>query len=449
MKSKRPNVLIVFGDQWRAHATGYGGDPNVRTPNLDRLAEESVNFTNAVAGCPVCSPYRASLITGRHPLTHGVFMNDVCLNNEAVSMAQAFAAADYDTAYIGKWHLDGHGRTSFIPRERRQGFDFWKALECTHKYNDSEYFGDENVRLKWNGYDAFAQTREAERYIREHDTSKPFLMVLSWGPPHAPYQTAPQQYRDLYEPDKLELRPNVPEEVEAEARTDLAGYYAHITALDNCVGQLISTLDAGELAEDTIVLFTSDHGDMLGSHGHRKKQRPWDESIRVPFLLRYPGRLGRDAKTFDSPIDAPDVMPTLLGLCDVGIPETAEGLDYSGMMLGGEDPSDKAAVIACYQPFGQYRRDVHGGREYRGLRTPRYTYVRDLEGPWLLYDNDEDPYQLLNLVGNSEHAPLQVELDGILNRKLEERGDEFLPGPEYLERWGYVVDETGTVPYTA
>ena len=126
---KRPNIVFVFGDQWRAQATGYAGNSTVRTPNLDRLAAESVNFAHAVAGCPVCSPYRASLLTGQYPLTHGVFVNDVYLQPNPQSLAHAFADNGYATAYIGKWHVDGHGRSSDIPPERRQGFEYWKVLE--------------------------------------------------------------------------------------------------------------------------------------------------------------------------------------------------------------------------------------------------------------------------------------------------------------------------------
>ncbi len=144
---RKPNVVFIFADQWRAQAAGYAGNRDVRTPNLDKLAGQGVNFSNAVSCCPVCSPLRASLMTGRYPLSHGVFLNDVRLSNEAVSVAQAFGAAGYKTGYIGKWHLDGNSRTAFIPRERRQGFEFWKAFGCTHNYNNSFYYGDENVRL--------------------------------------------------------------------------------------------------------------------------------------------------------------------------------------------------------------------------------------------------------------------------------------------------------------
>ena len=444
---RRPNVVLVFADQWRADATGYAGDPNVKTPHLDKLAAESVNLTRAVAGCPVCAPYRASLITGQFPLTHGVFTNDVHLGDDAVSLAEACKAGGYDTAYIGKWHIDGRGRSNFIPRRSRQGFDYWKVLECTHRYNESAYYGDTNEKLMWDGYDAIAQTRDAIGYIRDHAAgAKPFLLVLSWGPPHAPYQTAPKKYRAMFDADKIKLRPNVPAEAAAKAREDLAGYYAHIAALDDCMGEIVAAL-AKAGAADTILVFTSDHGDMLGSHGGQKKQQPWDESIRVPFLLRWPAGLGAKGRAIDMPLDAPDIMPTLLGLCGVEVPKTVEGADFSAVLAGKAKPTNDAALITCPDPFGQWARRF-GGREYRGVRTRRHTYVRDLTGPWLLFDNQTDPYQLDNLVNRPAHAKVQAELEAKLAARLKATRDEFLPGAEYIRKWGYKVDKTGTVPYT-
>ncbi|KKM64443.1 hypothetical protein LCGC14_1501340 [marine sediment metagenome] len=422
------------------------GDANAITPNIDRLAGRSVNFVNAVAGCPVCCPYRASLLTGRFPLTHGVFTNDVHLGNDAVSIARAYAAGGYDTGYIGKWHVDGHGRSALIPKDRRQGFDYWKVLECTHNYNRSAYYGDEDVKRFWDGYDAIAQTRDACGYIRDHAGAKPFALMLSWGPPHAPYHTAPEKYRKLFEGRTLKLRPNVPERFHAQAAKDLAGYYAHIAALDDCVGMLVDALDRAGIADDTLLVLTSDHGDMLYSQGQVKKQQPYDESIRVPFLLRYPALLGAKGRTFDTPIDAPDIMPTLLGLCGIDVPATVEGTDFSPAVRGASAPANDAVLITCPDPFGQWPR-AKGGREYRGVRTARHTYVRTLEGPWLLFDNAKDPYQQDNLVDRPEHKAIQQQLEAILTRKLTETKDRFRPGAEYIKKWGYTVDETGTVPY--
>tara|TARA_B100002003_G_scaffold249849_1_gene287317 strand:+ start:238 stop:1611 length:1374 start_codon:yes stop_codon:yes gene_type:complete len=453
---KKPNIVFVFGDQWRAQATGYAGNPTVKTPHLDRFATESINLTQAVSGYPVCSPARASLLTGQFPLTHGVFVNDVHLDNSTVSIAQAFKQGGYQTSYIGKWHVDGHGRSNYIPPERRQGFEDWKVLECTHNYNQSAYYsGNSDQKLFWDGYDAIDQTKAAEDYIRQHRNSdQPFLLMISWGGPHAPYQTAPEEYRELYQPENIPLRPNVPVEAAKQAKEDIAGYYAHCTVLDDCMGSLLATIETENIKEDTIVVFTSDHGDMLGSQGLIKKQKPWEESIRIPFLLRYPALFDLEGKQVpDAMIGMQDMMPTLLGLSQLPIPEGVEGIDYSGFLQGSKNPSDSTALLACYHPFGQWRSGMDGGpyeftgREFRGIRTNHHTYVRSLQGPWLLYDNLNDPYQLDNLVDLPQHLPLQDDLDQQLQRKLDQRKDQFLSGMEYINTWGYTVDERGTVPY--
>ena len=447
MSNSKPNVVFVFGDQWRAQATGYAGDPNVKTPHLDRLKAQSVDFTHAIAGCPVCSPYRASLLTGQYPDRHGIFLNDVCLQPEGATLGECFRDAGYRTAYIGKWHLDGHGRRRFIPRERRLGFEHWLVCECTHDYNNSVYYADTDEALKWEGYDAAMQTRAAEAYIRETAPGPdPFFLVLSWGPPHNPYETAPEQFRAMYQPENIELHPNVPPEAADQARQDLAGYYAHISALDAQIGSLLETLDVAGVADDTLFVFTSDHGDMIGCQGLQRKQHAYDESIRVPFLMRWPSGLGNEGREVDAPINAPDLMPTLLGLCGIASPETVQGDDFSPCIRGEAPAPADAALLACYVPFGEYPRQK-GGAEYRGLRTRRHTYVRTLAGPMLLFDNDIDPHQQNNLCDTPDCADLQRDLDAQLDAKLAGAGDEFLQSEDYIERWGYEVDDKLTVPY--
>ena len=236
------------------------------------------------------------------------------------------------------------------------------------------------------------------------------------------------------------MRKNVPSEDREKALEDYRGYYAHMTALDDCLGELMQTLEATGLAENTILVYTSDHGDMLHSRGAMKKQQPWDESLRVPFLLRWPDKLKNHPREITMPLDTPDIMPTLLGLANVAIPDEVEGIDRSAVILGKEEPdAEHAALISCPSPFGQWQR-ANGGREYRGVRTTRYTYCRDLNGPWLLYDNDSDPFQMENFVNQPEHAALQAKLDARLDALLKKTRDDFLPGPELIKRCGYVVD---------
>ncbi len=447
--ARPPNILLVVADQWRAQAFGYAGDPNVRTPHFDRFERESVHFTQAVSGMPVCTPMRATLQTGQRPQTHGLFLNDVPLSLSAVTLAKELKAAGYATGMIGKWHIDGHGRSNYIPPERRQGFDYWKVLECTHAYNRSPYYADGPEKLMWDGYDALAQTRDAQQFIRDRAKAapaKPFFLQLAWGPPHNPYETAPEKYRAMYSADKIQLRPNVPPSHAVASRVALAGYYAHCTALDDCFAELLRTLDEAGVADNTIIVFTSDHGDMIGSHAQQRKQRPWEESVRVPMLWRLPKSLGIAPRRTAATLNTEDIMPTLLALCGRPIPQSVEGFDFTAHLRGGADPSGGATVIRCTSPFGEFQRDA-GGKEYRQVRTARYSYVRDLAGPWLLFDHQTDPHELNNLVGKPEHAKLQAELEALLKKKLAEQKDEFLPGPDYIAKWGYKIDARGTVPY--
>jgi len=446
--TRKPNIIFIIVDQWRAQATGYSGDKNVGTPHLDRLASQSINVKNAVSGMPVCTPYRASLITGQYPLTTGVFMNDVMLDTSKTTMAKVFRKNGYNTGFIGKWHIDGHGRKSYIPENRRQGFEYWKALECTHEYNNSMYYtGNSEKKLIWDGYDAIAQTDDACNYITEQSkASKPFLLFVSVGPPHDPYQTAPEKYRAMYENKEFKINANVPAQFREKVQKDMKGYYSHIAALDDCIGKIWQTIKIAGIENNTILVFTADHGDLLGAHGSWNKQQPYEESIRVPFLIHYPAAFGIKEKTTTVLLNTPDIMPTLLGFTNIAVPASVEGKDLSQVLLGKRKDNIAETMISCVQPFGQWNRKA-GGREYRGIVTKQFTYVRDLKGAWLLFDNVKDPFQLNNLIGQASSQHIQQDLDSRLTKMLRERKDDFRPGMEYVKKWNYVVDENETVPY--
>jgi arylsulfatase A-like enzyme len=445
---EKPNVLYILVDQWRAQATGYAGDVNAITPNLDKLARESINVRNAISGMPVCTPYRASLMTGKYPLSTGIFMNDVQLDTNATTIAKVFSNANYTTGFVGKWHIDGHGRSSYIPPTRHQGFNYWKTLECTHNYNNSAYYdGNSSEKEFWDGYDALEQTKDVIQFLDKNaNKEKPFFMMLSIGSPHDPYQTAPEEFKKLYKNKDIVINPNVPEENRAKVLEDLKGYYAHISAIDYGIGLLWEKLKELNIDNNTLIIFTSDHGDLLGAHGGWNKQQPYQESIKIPFLIHYPNALKRQEQESDILLNSPDIMPTILGLCNIDIPNAVEGLDFSSVLLGKAKSTVKYSLISCVQPFGQWDRKK-GGKEYRGVTNGNYTYTRDLEGPWLLFDNQKDPYQLNNLVNLPEYRQLQKSMDKALSVELKKRNDEFLPGMKYIKKWNYVVDETETVPY--
>ncbi len=243
----------------------------------------------------------------------------------------------------------------------------------------------------------------------------------------------------MYSPGQIEVRPNVPDELRGKARKDIAGYYAHIAALDDCMKELQAAVKESGEEDNTIFVFTSDHGDMLYSHGEVKKQKPWDESLMVPFLLRYPEKLGKTQKIVDTPINTPDILPTLLGLSGIEIPASVQGSDYSKIITGEKKPENEAVLIQCPVPFHQWNYS-RGGREYRGVRTSRFTYARDLNGPWLLYDNKLDPYQMNNLIGLDEYVFIRSDLEKQLQELLQKTNDKFLSGAEYMKMRNYTWD---------
>ncbi len=447
-----PNLLFVFADQWTYWALGCNGNPEVRTPRIDQFAAESVNCINAISSCPVCTPARASLLTGLRPDRHGLFINDAPLDPSLPSFGKHFAAAGYDTAYVGKWHVNGHGRSVYIPPERRHGFRYFKALECTHNYPKSRYFDNDDATPRfWEGYDAFAQTDDLIGWMQNReDDHQPFCAVLSWGPPHNPYETAPEAYRLGYDPAALTPRDNVPEADQPRCREILAGYYAHCEALDTAFGRLLDAIDAMGCRDNTVVVFTSDHGDMLKSHGMIEKQCPFEESLRIPYLIRAPWVLpaGTVNRTV---IEFADSWPTLAGLCGLPDHEPIQTKDQSAHLIAGTVPDENAGLYASYVPFATWIQqqnipELFRAREARGLRTERHLYVESLEGPWLLYDCQEDPYQMQNLVDAPAFTSLREELATRLKARLADEKDNFLPCKNYITQWGYQVDEMNAIP---
>jgi len=444
---RKPNIVFVLTDQWRAQATGYSGDPNLigKTPNLDEIANTGINFRNAVSTTPVCTPYRAALLTGQYPTTTGMIFNDLHLPTEAYTMAEMFRESGYTTAYIGKWHLDGMIRDQYTPPERRQGFEYWKALEVSHEYNKLFYYeGDNPEKKQWPGYGPWAETDDAISYIERHaDGDKPFLLVLAVGAPHFPHNSAPEEMQALFSPEDIVLRGNVTDEFEESARIEAAGYYAHIAAMDAAIGKLRDAIEQAGIADDTIFVFTSDHGEMMGSQGWRPKQKQvaWAESVKIPFLLQYPARFGSKKITVDAPINTPDILPTLLSMAGIPTPSGVEGEDMSYAIGDDDAAKDKAALIMNVSPFaGDFD-------EYRGIYTSRYAYIETLDGPSRLFDMDNDPLQMKNLVDSAEHKALQEQLELELQRELAKVGDDFMPRQYYIDKWNYKLNESGHIPY--
>ncbi|HEC44236.1 MAG TPA: DUF4976 domain-containing protein [Bacteroides sp.] len=434
----KPNVIFILTDQWRASALGYMGNDIVQTPHIDQLAGSGISFKNAVSVLPVCTPYRASLMTGRYPTSTGMFINDLYLPSEELCMAEIFNESGYNTAYLGKWHLDGHGRRSYVSPERRQGWMLWKGSEADHHYPKEHYYdNDDPVMKHWKGYSTYAIADEARRYMQEHSgDEKPFCLFVSIGTPHFPHQTAPEEYMEMYAPEKLKLRPNVPDEMSADALKELQGYYAHCTATDKAIGEIIGEIRTLGIFDNSIIVFTSDHGEMMGSHniGPKMKHAAYSESSSIPFLITYPGIGEQAGKVAEAALTTPDILPSLLSLSNIDIPETIEGYDLSHIMKSPQLEPERAALYMNVAPFGS----MYGIDEYRAIRTASYTFVKTPAGPSMLFDNKKDPFQLNNLVNEVAFSDIQSNLDNEMKQELARIGEtEINPREYYLKKFGY------------
>jgi arylsulfatase A-like enzyme len=397
-------------------------------------------FTDAVSTCPLCVPARATIFTGRYPQSTTVIANRFALPDKEESFAKPLNAAGYQTGNIGKWHLDGRNGNrydtpegEFIPEERRHGFQFWYGANITHNHYLINHYTGKDTHIYKYGWQPDHQTDVAIDFIKRH-REEPFALFVSWTPPHPATKHnaelnkisdkgqyfAPEKYEKMYESVTSTGRPNY-------AATErvlgaIPGYYGSITSLDENFGRLMQTLEQEGLAEDTIVVFTADHGDMMGSHADLGKHIWYEESIGIPFLIRWPSKIktGRESTVFSQL----DFMPTLLGLMDVEIPEAVQGTDFSPLLLGQPMKTPDAAYI--YQdgelPW------------WRCVRTNRYSYVVSQGGKGkknaqierVLYDLKNDPYQMNPIVKGQGHDQTMEELERKMASWLEAVDDPFL-----------------------
>ncbi len=395
-----PNLLWIVTTQWRAQACGYADDPNARTPCLDALARESVNYAQAVTPHPFGPFARAALLTGVPSPQNGVRDYFDPLPAGARTIAHELHDRGYATAFFGKWHLAKRDPTAplvgeahakmIVPPEARGGFEFWEGFESGFLLNDPWLHGSRLERpQKFAGYQSDVVGGRAADWLREQDPNakipkpnktQPWFAVVSLEAPHPPYD-APAAGITARDPLEIILPSNVPRggEAEAKARRELAGYYAHIEATDRAIGRLL----AGVTREDTIVVFTSVHGDLHGAHGLFRKGWPQEESIRVPLLVRTPGETPRCDGSAISLLNLPE-----LTLAKIERRESKIENKFARISM----PSVVALPHQC-------------DRVWRGARTPTRKLVLNADGsPWLFFDLAGDPLELKNLAGDPAHA---------------------------------------------
>lgn len=434
---QKPNVLFVLTDQWRYSAFSHADDADalVQTPYIDQFAAEGARWRRSYSTTPVCTPERATLVTGRYSHQHGAMQNQRMIPPGNRCLAEIFREAGYATHYIGKTHYDGEGRydivdsegnTGWVPGDRarewrRRGFQTYQGFNRGHQYittNPSQVaMLDDDGRVMTevlNRYEPEFQRELAEDFIR-NNRSRPWLCYLSWGPPHTPYNEVPSEYK-TYTVTAADRRPNVP--AGNTGASNLALYFAQCTALDDQFGQLMQFLEDEGLRDNTLVVFTSDHGDMHYSHNLTTKSKPEEESMRVPLIMRLP-RITPPGHVSEVPIGGVDVMPTVLSLCGLPIPKTCTGVDKSNAARGL--PMPEVDSIYCEH-----------GTPWRAVVTDRYKLIlRDSTAPLTiasvndLYDLDADPYELNNVKDHPDYAAIKQQLYDRLIAWIAETNDPY------------------------
>lgn len=422
-KRRKPNVLFVFSDEHRWHSMSFADMPQVKTPHMKRMAAQGVSFTHCVSNYPVCSPYRAILMTGRWPYQQGVIDNNIRLQESEVTLGEVFKRAGYATGYIGKWHLGG-------TRAEPHGFGLSLIWSKTNDHWNSAYHPAAGQPVKTKDYNATLMTDQALEFIDKH-RREPFLLVLSLNPPHSKFTDAPKDKQALYPEGSLPYRRNVrppkPRGKGGRRRDPWAvykGYHAHVTAIDAELGRLLAKLNELKLADDTIVVYTSDHGSMLDSQGVGGKRQPFEESIRVPFIVRYPGVVPA-GKRPDALFGAIDIMPSLCALAGLPVPETCVGLDLSPALRGERGPQPKSQFLMHISKTNASGGERHPAPIFRGVTTGRYTYAVYPDRPWCLFDNEGDPCQMKNLIDDPSKAGLRKQLRAELASWLTKANDPF------------------------
>lgn len=444
MSAKRPNVVIFFTDQQRHDSTGLHGNPLNLTPNFDRIARQNTHVANSFTCQPVCGPARSCLQTGQYATTTGAWRNGIGLKDDAVTLAQCFNDAGYETGYVGKWHLAGKHRDSENPRgpvhqEARAGYKHWLAAE-TLEFSVNEYktvlYDEENQPHRLPGYRVDACADAGIRFIDQH-RDDPFFLMMSFIEPHhqndvddyPPPDGYREQYTSRWVPPDLAALPAWNFEGDDENRhhlggsthQHLGGYWGMVKRLDEAFGRVMDALKSLSLDRDTIVLFTSDHACHFKTRNAEYKRSCHESSIHVPTLLAGPGFEG--GGQLSQLVSLVDLPPTLLDACDIEVPDTMQGHSLMPVLRREPEAADWQDDV-----FVQISETQTG----RAIRTKRWKYsVQAPEGTpqepdsdtyveAFLYDLKYDPYELNNRIHEKAHSKVRDVMRERLLRRLRD-----------------------------
>lgn len=486
---KKPNVVVCICDQLRAFEVGCYGNGAIRTPNLDRMAARGVRFETAVSSNPVCMAARSALMSGQHSRTcNGHLENDFASTGgkgwstlepefperergahlPGTTLPEALRAAGYQSAAIGKWHIR--------PEPEALGFDHSVLPLSNHRHVNQQFMIDGAAPVPVEGFSVEREIEKVEEFLGGHSPADrdPFFLYYSIMPPHMPVGDMPEKYLDMYSPEEVPLRPNVerngrlpvsdewfkvylwdyvyyhyrePHTLELPADFDIraltALYYGAVTWVDDMVGRMLGSLEANGLADETIVLFTSDHGDNLGSHHQWNKCMLLEESIRIPMLYHFPGRWAA-AVNRDQVASTIDIMPTILDACGLELPECLQGQSLLPILTG-----EGSALERDWSFIETSDSSAGDGLTEIGIRTPSHLYGMCLDAQshelvdadFCFYDLERDPYEFDNLVGTDRVPDLQRDL----KQKLLEWHAQtcWLADPDCGPDRSHLFDENG------
>ncbi|MBN2313379.1 MAG: sulfatase-like hydrolase/transferase [Sedimentisphaerales bacterium] len=421
-KPAQPNLLIIHTDQlscWAvsAYARELNQTPNyekvlVETPYIDSLAKEGATLYNFFTNSAVCTPSRGCLLTGRYPHAHGAYRNNIEMNRDEVTIAHILNRHGYETGYAGKWHLDGEPKPGWVGVERSMGFadcrfmfnrGHWKKIveksEGNPEVSPYQVIGDRKT------YTTDWLTDKTIEFIQK-PRSRPFFYMVSIPDPHTPF-TVREPYMTMYDPEKM-IVPNTFEEsasgntkkrqgnVEALKRNK-ARYCGLVKCIDDNVGRILDCLKKKHILDETIIVFTTDHGEYMGEHGLYGKNQWYRTAYQIPFLIRWPEKIkaGTAIRQFITNVD---FQQTLLGLMEVKPSGREQGRDASPLLRGETVEWKDEAMIH------------HSSLESTGIFTPDYELVLKSNGNHMLFSRLNDPEQTKNLSNNPEYKNVMKEL---------------------------------------
>lgn len=459
---KKPNILFIMSDDHAAHAMSCYGSAINETPHIDRIANEGIRFNNCFCTNSICSPSRAAILTGKYNHLNGVKSINDDFDGRQMTFPKLLQASGYQTAIVGKWHL-GHGSHA-----DPTGFDYWKVVPGQGDYHDPVFI-EQGTRVQTQGYATDLITDDSLDWLNNRDKDKPFLLMCHHKAPHRPWEPS-EKYKHLYEgvdiPEPQTFHDDYATRSQAAAQakmrierdmddlTDLKGtppqsppleakrwryqryikdYLRCVASIDESVGRLLDYLDAEGIAEDTIVVYTSDQGFFLGDHGWFDKRFMYEESLRMPFVVRYPREISPGSQTDAMALNI-DFPSTFLDYAGLPVPGEMQGNSLRSL-LKGHTPADWRT--AMYYRYWMHLDQHHHVYAHYGIRTHRYKliyyYAQALgtsgsleeERPpeWELFDLEQDPHELSNLYTDCKDQPWVEDLKAELHRLQAEVQD--------------------------